>query len=336
MFASSFPCLGRSRFSLGRYSIVPLRYEDRFLIMRWRNAQIYHLRQARPLTEEDQERYFGTAIAKMYQVKERPEQLLFSYLRDGECIGYGGLVHINWLNRNAEVSFIMDTKLEADEFALHWTNWLTLLRAIAFGQLGLHKIYTYAFDLRPHLYPVLESAGFVKEAVLKEHCLFEGQYKDVVIHSLWPYTVKNYKECSRGELLEVLELRNRPEIRSLMVNQAPIAVEDHFRFVEGLSGRKDRRYFAVYSHDGGLAGTYNLSDEGGGKWDRGIVSAQPGKGRTAWWEFQLLGMMGNEVNALTAIVKPDNLASVRYHQKIGFREVGRDPDYIHYILPLDE
>ena len=121
-----------------------------------------------------------------------------------------------------------------------------------------------------------------------------------------------------------------------MVNQAPIAPDDHFRFVESLSGRKDRRYFAVYSHDGSLAGTYNLSDEGDGKWDRGIVSAQPGKGRTAWWEFQLLGMMGDDVNALTAIVKPDNLASVRYHQKIGFREVGRDPEYIHYILPLDE
>ena len=56
---------------------------------------------------------------------------------------------------------------------------------MAFGELGLHKIYTYAFDLRPHLYKVLEDNGFTREATLRDHCLFEGAYKDVVIHSLF-------------------------------------------------------------------------------------------------------------------------------------------------------
>lgn len=36
----------------GEYSLVPIRYEDRWRIMQWRNEQIYHLRQAKPLTEE--------------------------------------------------------------------------------------------------------------------------------------------------------------------------------------------------------------------------------------------------------------------------------------------
>ena len=59
-----------------------------------------------------------------------------------------------------------------------------MLKELAFNNLGLHKIYTYAFDLRPHLYTMLESNGFYREATLKGHCLFEGQYKDVVLHSL--------------------------------------------------------------------------------------------------------------------------------------------------------
>ena len=42
----------------GEYSLVPIRYEDRWRIMQWRNEQIYHLRQAKPLTEEQQEYYF--------------------------------------------------------------------------------------------------------------------------------------------------------------------------------------------------------------------------------------------------------------------------------------
>ena len=54
---------------------------------------------------------------------------------------------------------------------------------IAFEELNLHKLFVYAFDLRPHLYIAVEKSGYKKEAILKEHCLFDGKYIDVVIHS---------------------------------------------------------------------------------------------------------------------------------------------------------
>lgn len=176
-------CLHQQEQHLGDFSIVPLRFEDRFSIMKWRNEQIYHLRQACPLTEEDQQRYFDNVVSKLYD-NPKPDQILFSYLERGVCIGYGGLVHINWIDRNAEISFIMDTQLEAEHFAEHWTNYLKMLRNVAFEDLRLHKMYTYAFDLRPHLYPIFESEGFICEARLKEHCFYNGEYKDVVIHSI--------------------------------------------------------------------------------------------------------------------------------------------------------
>lgn len=175
-------CLQHQEQRFGNHSIVPLRYEDRFLIMKWRNEQIYHLRQAKPLTEDDQQRYFDNVISRLYD-SPVPDQILFSYLDGDVCVGYGGLVHINWIDNNAEISFIMDTRLEKEHFAEHWSNYLTMLKEVAFNDLDLHKIYTYAFDLRPHLYTMLENNGFVKEAILKGHCFFEGQYKDVVIHS---------------------------------------------------------------------------------------------------------------------------------------------------------
>jgi RimJ/RimL family protein N-acetyltransferase len=181
---AAYTCLKQQQFRLGAWRLVPLRYGDRFDIMRWRNEQIYHLRQDRLLTEEDQQRYFDEVVSKLYG-QPRPDQVLFSYLEGDVCIGYGGLVHINWKDRHAEISFLMDTRLEKDGFADHWTRYLTMLREVAFGELGLHKIYTYAFDLRPHLYKVLEDNGFTREATLRDHCLFEGAYKDVVIHSLF-------------------------------------------------------------------------------------------------------------------------------------------------------
>lgn len=181
-FPTTYPFLKQQEFIEGEYSIVPIRYEDRLNIMQWRNEQIYHLRQATPLTEINQEIYFKNVVAKLFE-QEHPNQILFSYLKNGECIGYGGLVHINWIDKNAEISFIMNTKLEKNEFHFHWKTYLNLLEKVAFKELKLHKIFTYAFDVRPHLYEAFENSGFIKEAILKEHCLFNGKFKDVVIHT---------------------------------------------------------------------------------------------------------------------------------------------------------
>ena len=178
-----YKVLNKQKFFQGKYSLVPIRMEDRYDILKWRNDQIYHLRQSKPLSRKDQDDYFNTVIKQLFS-SETPSQLLFSYLEDNKCIGYGGLVHINWIDKNAEVSFIMDTQIERNEFHKHWGIYIDLLRQIAFNDLDLHKIYTYAFDLRPHLYEAIEAKGFVKEAVLKDHCLFNNVYKDVVIHRL--------------------------------------------------------------------------------------------------------------------------------------------------------
>ena len=331
----NYACLKKQEFRLGRFSLVPLRYQDRFSIMQWRNQQIYHLRQRCPLTEEDQQRYFDQVVAALFD-KPQPDQILFSYLQDDVCIGYGGLVHINWPDRYAEVSFIMDTALEQEHFAEHWGNYLTMLKEVAFGELSLHKLFTYAYDLRPHLYPVLEANGFVLEARLKDHCLFKGQYKDVLIHSCIPYRLVNYVDATPAQQEAILALRNRDDIRCRMVHPEIIPLENHLRFVESLKGRDDRLYYAVYKGDE-LVGTYNLTREEEGVWERGIIAAPAtqGKGETAVWERQILCTLPSAgIRTLTAKVKEDNLRSVRYHQKMGFREQSRENGYIYYILSL--
>lgn len=179
---NSYKALNKQNFSKDIFRIVPIRYEDRLEIMKWRNEQIHHLRQPAPLTIENQENYFKNIVAQLF-IEESPSQLLFSYLKDNFCIGYGGLVHINWIDKNAEISFIVNTELEKEYFEFHWNTYLELIEELAFSELNLHKIYTYAFDIRPHLYSVVEKAGYIKEAILKDHCLFEGEYKNVIIHS---------------------------------------------------------------------------------------------------------------------------------------------------------
>lgn len=178
----SYAVLHHQIFEFENYKIIPIRYEDRFDIMKWRNEQMYHLRQNMILTLENQENYFDTVVNTLFD-HEKPSQILFSFFEDEVCIGYGGLVHINWLDKNAEISFLINTDLEKDNFQKYWSIFLNLIERVAFEDLKLHKITTYAFDLRPKLYPVLENSGFNKEAVLKNHCFFNSDYIDVVIHS---------------------------------------------------------------------------------------------------------------------------------------------------------
>ena len=116
--------------SVNGYSLVPIRMEDRELIRKWRNEQMYHLRQQEALTESQQETYFKEVVAKLFQ-SEQPTQYLFSYVQGEECMGYGGLVHINYEKSSAELSFIMKTELEAEDFRFHWTNYLQLIENIA-------------------------------------------------------------------------------------------------------------------------------------------------------------------------------------------------------------
>jgi RimJ/RimL family protein N-acetyltransferase len=181
-FPKKYKPLNKNIFFKEEFSIVPIRHEDRHDIMQWRNEQMYHLRQDKPLTKENQDKYFEDVIVKLFD-QEKPSQILYSYLKNGECIGYGGLVHINWVDKNAEVSFIMKTELEKHDFQNNWGLFLDLIEQVAFMELKLHKLFIYAFDIRPHLYLATEAKGFKNEAVLKEHCFFEKEYIDVIIHS---------------------------------------------------------------------------------------------------------------------------------------------------------
>lgn len=175
-----YKCLNTQEFFKEGYKIVPIRLKDRFKIMEWRNEQIYHLRQKQPLTAEDQDFYFSNVVSKIFDA-DQPDQILFSFLENEVCVGYGGLVHINWKDKNAEISFIMDTKLEKENFEKIWQVYLDLIEQVGFNDLKFTKIYTYAFNLRTNLFMVLETSGFKLDNSLKN--IQRSEKGIAVIHS---------------------------------------------------------------------------------------------------------------------------------------------------------
>ena len=176
-----YKVLKQNTLKKGNLHIIPIRHEDRLLIMKWRNEQLYHLRQEKPLTTADQDLYFKE-IENLF-LQNHPKQILFSYMEESNCIGYGGLVHINWESKNAEISFLMATEKEAEGFEFHWENFLELIERVAFDDLNFTKIYTYSYDIRPRLYPVLKKLNYKKEAELINHHIIDLKHVNILIHS---------------------------------------------------------------------------------------------------------------------------------------------------------
>ena len=227
IFSETYKCLDQNVFEYGNYKIVPLRYSDRIDIMNWRNDQMYHLRQSDVLTLDNQENYFSSVVAKLFGA-EQPSQLLFSYLKNEICIGYGGLVHINWEDKKAEVSFIMETQLEKDEFEIHWTNFLKLLKKVAFSELKFNKIFTYAYNLRPHLYPALEKNQFQLKDKLIDEIEIEGKMVDVLIHEcINPILLLKTRNCTKEDKELIYNWSNDKLVRSQSFNSDEITEEGH-------------------------------------------------------------------------------------------------------------
>jgi len=178
-----YACLKKNEFELGQYKIVPLRHEDILKIKDWRNGQMEILRQKSEITEEQQIAYFDKVVWPLFEMSQ-PTQLLFSYLKDEELIGYGGLVYIDWLDQRAEVSFLVDTvrALDSSIYQKDFETYLNLIKQVAFEGMKFNRIFTETFDIRGHHISVLEASGFVKEGCMKQHININNKFIDSIIH----------------------------------------------------------------------------------------------------------------------------------------------------------
>jgi RimJ/RimL family protein N-acetyltransferase len=253
IFPNKYKCLVRNDFKKKSFQIVPIRYKDRFDIMKWRNQQIYHLRQSKPLTKEVQNTYFKKTVQSLFS-NTNPNQILFSYLKNDICIGYGGIVHINWIDKNAEVSFLMNPEEDKVNFELNWSIFLELIEQVAFQELNLFKLYTYAFNVRPNLYSVLERSNYYKEAILKKHCLFGEKLIDVYIHSKMNQNFLFYRKTEVKDIKVYFNWINDPEVRSLSFNSKKINYNDHVNWFNSKINDKDCVMLIFYDYNSECVG----------------------------------------------------------------------------------
>lgn len=316
---NSYKALSKQKFSHLNFDIVPIRAIDKFEIMKWRNEQIYHLRQSKPLTKSDQNEYFENVVSNLFD-QEKPSQILFSFLKDGHCIGYGGLVHMNWIDRNAEISFIMNTELENSHFVEYWETFLLLIQRVAFNNLEFHKIFTYAYDLRPKLYRALESRGFKKEAVLKEHCFFEGRYIDVVLHSKINKLV--LRKASYEDVILTYSWATNENIRKYSFSKEKILFEKHSDWFSRKLNDPNCHYYILEDSSSTSLGSIRIDREN----KDGVISylIDPkyhglGLGQSILRLLEgTIQIDDNQIHSLVGYVIKENIASIRIFEKLKY------------------
>ena len=335
MDMARYNCLHKQEIIKGEFAIVPIRYEDRLDIMKWRNEQMYHLRQEKILTENDQEAYFQNIIHPSFK-EEKPAQILFSFLKNEKCIGYGGLVHINWQSHQAEVSFIMATELEADNFETNWVTFLQLLEKVAFTDLYLNSLFTYAYDLRPHLYKAIENAGFQQTKRLEKEQLVEGKLVDVVIH-----TKKNHlklREATKNDVDLTFRWASDPNIRKYSFQQEAITQEMHYAWFNSKINDPDCLYLLL-EKDSEVIGSirYDINTENEALISYLIDNNYHGHGYGNAILSLSLGVLTEKhprLKQLIGFVVPENIASRKIFERQGYLLDSSDQKKLKYIKQL--
>lgn len=180
---TAYACLKRPEITLGDYAIRSVQPQDIEDIRIWRNAQMDVLRQTAPISADMQVAYYQNHVWPGFS-DEQPAQIILTFLQGEKRIGYGGLVHIAWPHRRAEVSFLVSPTVAADSahYGAAMDSFFRLIKVLAFDDLELNRLTTETYSSRPaHIarYPAL---GFEEEGRLRQHVRVDGGYLDCILH----------------------------------------------------------------------------------------------------------------------------------------------------------
>jgi RimJ/RimL family protein N-acetyltransferase len=311
-------------FNNGIYSLVPIRDEDKYDIMNWRNNQLDILRQETVLLIEQQEIYFKTVVDKLFDV-EKPKQLLFSFLENNKLIGYGGLVHIDWETKTAEVSFLTETSRNknADMFISDWVNYLAILKKIATDYLNFTCIYTYAYDLRQNLYIALQAAGFAEINRRKNHININDKNVDVVIHSLDLNPI-SMRVATSSDVDLYYAWVNDESVRHYSFQQDEIQYENHVNWFNSRIENPNFLFLVFFNQDKSAIGQVRINKND----EEVIIGISVDKNyRGFGYSFKMLRLACQHYfknysdNEIFAYIKLENKASIATFKKAGFLQV---------------
>jgi len=180
-----YKCLPQRIYQHGDYKIEPVQPEHIEKIRIWRNEQMGILRQQKSISKEEQIQYYEKHIWSELK-SNQPKNISLSYKHQNTLIGYGGLVNLSWVDKRAEMSFLLDSSIAKNDNHrnIYMSNFITLVKNICFNQLFFNRLYTETFEFRKFHIKVLCNNGFEEEGRMRQHIYLDNQYYDSILHSI--------------------------------------------------------------------------------------------------------------------------------------------------------
>lgn len=104
------------------------------------------------------------------------------YKNEQKHIGNCSLQSINWINRSAEIAFVMGDVAEWGKG--HATEAGTFMLHHAFERLNLHRVWTGTVDDNQGMRRVAEKIGMQQEGIFREGVYVQGAFHNVIMYSI--------------------------------------------------------------------------------------------------------------------------------------------------------
>ena len=144
-----------------------------------------------PQSMSSRPRDFRTAaeVAEGYRKADRsPDTHGFAVVRKKEnaLVGLVRFFNLNTLNRSAELGLMIDPDERKKGYG---ADAIKVLSSFLFHYRGLNKVYAMTAGFNGGAVALLESLGFKRDATLRDHFFYKGQFHPGYIYSLLLFEV---------------------------------------------------------------------------------------------------------------------------------------------------
>ena len=166
---------------MSKITLRALTEADMELTLRWHNSDDIKLNYAGhpfPVNREMEKKWYDRILYENIPVTVFGIEITDSK----ELVGLVMLKGISLINRSAEFSiYIGDEKNRGKGYAAEATR--EAIR-FAFDKIGLHRLWLCVMAENAAAVKLYESAGFIKEGILKQSIFKDGSFRDEIIYAL--------------------------------------------------------------------------------------------------------------------------------------------------------
>ena len=160
-------------------NLVALEVEHLELLRKWRTApEVYeYLFDFSFISKEQQKIWYQNTL------NDQHRKLMIIQDKEEYSLGLVQLVKIDYINHSAEWGFFVGETQQ--RYGGHAAEAEFLVLKYAFDILNLNKIYCLTFDFNKKVLSMHKRFGFKEEGIFKKHIYHQGEYKDVVMMSIF-------------------------------------------------------------------------------------------------------------------------------------------------------